>query len=142
MTKKTIITIISCQTCHSAKIFMTLANIFNNLFSFFFTAMDPLFWVAHGAMERTFQKAVLAGLFTDMIYDTNNHCSGHNYNSTKYWLKGFYFPNETISAELLTNEELTIMLDPSTAEYPYVTNFIYDTASFDWCDGSDAWFEV
>ena len=31
-------------------------------------AMDPLFWVAHGAVDRLFQRVMFAEVFTDNIY--------------------------------------------------------------------------
>jgi hypothetical protein len=63
-------------------------------------AADPLFWVAHGAVERLFQRI----MFEDVLSDTNyatigpTGCSGHDGNSTKAWLKGFYFEDATIEA--------------------------------------------
>ena len=102
--------------------------------------MDPLFWVAHGAMERTFQKSVFSGIFSDMSYTKSGHCSGHSATDSKYWLTGLYFTNETINVEELTNAELTAILDPSSVQYRDLVNFVYDTASYSWCEGSDAWF--
>jgi hypothetical protein len=41
-------------------------------------AMDPLFWVAHGAVERLLQKVVFENFTSDLVYDsTTAHCSGH-----------------------------------------------------------------
>ena len=31
-------------------------------------AMDPLFWVVHGAVERIFQRVMLEGVFTGRIW--------------------------------------------------------------------------
>lgn len=106
----------------------------------FSVAMDPLFWVAHGAMEKTFQKSVFEGLFSDMKFNSVDHCSGHSAAFPKLWLKGFYFADENIAVETLNNDELTVILDPTSEDYPNLINFVYDTASFDWCDNSDAWF--
>jgi hypothetical protein len=105
------------------------------------SALDPLFWVAHGSMERMFQKAVFAGIFTDMEYTSSDHCSGHDSSIGKYWLNGFYFANETISAIDLSNSELTAILDPTSHKYRDLINFVYDTSSYSWCENSDAWFE-
>ena len=91
-------------------------------------------------MERTFQKSVFAGLFSDMTYDAYDKCSGHDYSTAKSWLDGYYFIDETIKPQTLSNELLTAVLNPTSDEYRNYVNFVYDTASFDWCDGSDAWF--
>ena len=42
--------------------------------------MDPLFWVAHGAIERLYQRVVFEGTLSDNVYATpmrNAGCSGH-----------------------------------------------------------------
>ena len=31
-------------------------------------AMDPLFWVAHGSVDRLFQRVMFADVFTDNLY--------------------------------------------------------------------------
>jgi hypothetical protein len=102
--------------------------------------MDPLFWVAHGAVERTFQKAVFADIFSDMIYSNAGHCSGHTSDSTKAWLKGYYFHDENVLAELLTNAQLTAILVPTSDQYRELVNFVYDTGTYEWCDESGSWF--
>ena len=116
------------------------STLFTILFFIFVTALDPLFWVAHGAMERTFQKSVFSGIFTDMIFKSSDKCSGHDSSVIKFWLKGFYFIDESISAESLSNEELTEILDPTSDQYKDLINFVYDTSSFGWCADSDSWF--
>ena len=93
-------------------------------------------------MERIFQKAIFSGMFSDTEYTTAGHCSGHNANKAKSWLEGFYFSDETVEAEKLTNAELTRILNPTTNEYRDMINFVYDTASFDWCVDAGTWFEV
>ena len=103
--------------------------------------MDPLFWVAHGAMERTFQKSVYEGIFSDMDFTKISHCSGHNFDSTKDWLNGFYFSDENIIASELTNAQLTAALSPTSDEYRDLINFIYDIGDYSWCTDSDTWFE-
>ena len=120
-----------------------LTVVFVTIYYYYFIvlALDPLFWVAHGAMERMFQKAVFAGIFTDMDYTSSDHCSGHDSEIGKYWLKGFYFANETIAAIDLTNSELTAILDPTSHKYRDLINFVYDTSSYSWCAAADSWFE-
>jgi hypothetical protein len=40
-------------------------------------AQDPLFWVAHGAIERLVQRAIFSGITKDTEFSsTNQHCSG------------------------------------------------------------------
>ena len=102
--------------------------------------MDPLFWVAHGAMERVFQKSVFEGIFSDMKFDTTSRCSGHDFASPKGWLEGFYFSDESVEASHKTNAELTAFLDPTTDEYRDLINFVYDTNSYSWCADSETWF--
>jgi hypothetical protein len=41
-------------------------------------AQDPLFWVAHGAVERLMQMVIFSGITTDTTYDVeDSNCSGH-----------------------------------------------------------------
>jgi hypothetical protein len=96
--------------------------------------------VAHGAVERIFQKSMLSDVCSDSEYTTSNNCSGHGAQGTKGWLKGFFLVNETINAAQLTNAQLTNILDPTSDEYRDLINFVYDTASFEWCADSVEWF--
>lgn len=107
----------------------------------FRAALDPLFWVAHGAVERVFQKAMFSDIFSDTILESCNHCSGHNASSPKAWLEGYYFADESVVPETLSNAELTNILNPTTNEYRDLINFVYDSSSFDYCASSDAWFQ-
>ena len=91
-------------------------------------------------MERVFQKSVFGGIFTDMEYNTPDKCGGHDYAVAKDWLTGFYLTDETIKVQKLTNEQLTAILDPTSDSYRDLISFVYDTKSFDWCGGSEAWF--
>lgn len=105
-------------------------------------ALDPLFWVAHGAVERLMQKAVFENAFTDVTYSSDDqHCSGHMNQGTKYWLSGFYFSDESIAAESLTNVEIANILNPVTEQYRDLVNFVYDTDDYDYCSGSETWFD-
>ena len=108
-------------------------------------AQDPLFWVAHGSVERLFQRAVFENMFTDMIYNDGyvfpSYCSGHAGDATKSWLKGFYFVDESIAAETLTNAQLTAYLVPDSDEYRDLINFVYDSGDFSsFCADSNSWF--
>jgi hypothetical protein len=41
-------------------------------------ALDPLFWVAHGAVERLMQKVIFENATSDATYDASSaFCSGH-----------------------------------------------------------------
>ena len=102
--------------------------------------MDPLFWVAHGAMERTFQKTVLTEMMSDMNYTRTGACSGHSATSTKAWLDGFYFSDESIDTAALTNSQLTAILDPTSDLHRNLLDYVYDTASYSWCKDSNSWF--
>ncbi len=104
-------------------------------------AQDPLFWVAHGAVERLLQKVVFAGVLTDTDYDApDERCSGHKEESGKYWLTGFNFLNKSLVSESLSNVDLTAILNPSSELYRDNVNFVYDTSSFSWCEDADSWF--
>lgn len=98
---------------------------------------DPLFWAVHGSVERIMQLVYTEGLASDYIYDyltpTNQDCSGHRADSTKFWLKGYYFMDETVDSSSLTNAELQNVLDPRSDEYGLYIPYIYDTKSFDYC---------
>lgn len=58
----------------------------------------------------------------------------------KYWLKGFYFADESVNTTSQTNAQLTMILDPTSDQYRDLINFVYDTATFEWCDGNENWF--
>jgi hypothetical protein len=102
-------------------------------------ATDPLFWVAHGAVERLFQRSVFANVMTDTIYpiQENARCSGHNAESPKSWLKGLKLMDESVNVEKLTNIELSDILNPTSDAHKDYINFVYDSSSFPWCSGID-----
>jgi hypothetical protein len=114
------------------------------LLSFKNAALDPLFWMVHGSVERLFQKSVFSDIFTDMDYPMKEAdglpCSGDNSTSLKFWLNGFYFVDESIRADNLTNAELTNILVPTSDEYRDLINFVYDTGDYSYCSDSDSWF--
>lgn len=106
-------------------------------------ALDPLFWVAHGAVERIMQKAIFSNVLTDSAYSSSDeHCSGHMNTGTKSWLEGFYFTDESVVVEELTNVEIGNILNPVTDEYRDYVNFVYDLADYDYCEGSESWFTL
>jgi hypothetical protein len=107
-------------------------------------ANDPMFWVAHGAIERLFQRVIFSGILADKVYSNpkRNQCSGHNTDSTKKWLSGFYLEDESIDVSALTNAELAEILDPTTDHYRDLINFVYEDSTWDWCDGSESWFSA
>lgn len=106
-------------------------------------ALDPLFWVAHGAVERIMQKAIFSDVLTDTAYvSSDEHCSGHMNTGTKSWLKGFFFTDETVVVEELTNVEIGNILNPVTDEYRDYVNFVYDRSDYDYCEGSETWFNL
>jgi len=107
-------------------------------------ATDPLFWVAHGAIERLFQRAVFSNILSDKEYGVGNGrmdtCSGHTVTGTKAWLKGFYFDGASEDASKLTNVDLTEILDPSSEKYRDNINYVYDDSTWSFCEGSELWF--
>lgn len=66
------------------------------------SALDPLFWAAHGAVERMYQRAMFEGVVADKEYrttgDPGSECQGHNASLPLYWLKGFEFEDRSVLA--------------------------------------------
>ena len=54
-----------------------------------------------------------------------------SFQGTKYWLTGFFFSDETVAVEQLTNEELSQVLTPTTELYRDYVNFVYDSEGID-----------
>ena len=105
--------------------------------------LDPLFWVAHGAVERLYQKSIFSNIFSDMTYERayDFPCSGHDKDATKSWLEGYEFIDKTVQSNTLTNEQLTMILNPTSDEYRDLVSYLYDTDRFDWCPGAEeTWF--
>jgi hypothetical protein len=107
-------------------------------------ATDPLFWVAHGAVERLFQRVVFENVLTDKTYvnPKRNQCSGHVETGTKKWLKGYYLEDPTVDVTALTNAELVEILDPTSDKFRDLMDFVYEDADWSWCEGFDSWFDV
>jgi hypothetical protein len=99
--------------------------------------------VAHGAVERLFQRVVFDGVLTNTNYvsSVRGTCSGHDAAGTKSWLKGLLFDDETIDPSLLTNTELSEMLNPLHDHFRDWANFVYEDADWPWCEGFDAWLD-
>ena len=108
-------------------------------------ATDPLFWVAHGAIERLFQRIVFENILSSKEYGLYNgrsdQCSGHSLTGKKAWLQGFYFDGAGTDASQYTNVELTEILDPTTEKYRDYINYVYDDSQWSFCDGSESWFD-
>jgi hypothetical protein len=63
--------------CEVAKIFVQRAG-FDGEMAGSGAAMDPLFWVAHGAVERLLQKVIFQNNTRDLVYNADGaHCTGH-----------------------------------------------------------------
>jgi hypothetical protein len=108
-------------------------------------AMDPLFWVVHGAVERVFQRVMLEGVLSDTSFTNSKRggtCSGHLANGVKKWLTGFYFEDTTVDAAALTNAELADILDPRGDQFRDLSNSVYATGDYPWCDGFDQWLKL
>ena len=109
-------------------------------------AHDPLFWVAHGAVERLYQRVVFEGILADKEYRQSEvdkvTCSGHTADGTKAWLKGYQFEDPSVDPTALTNAELADVLDPTGDKYRDYLNFVYDDSTWSWCDGFDGLFET
>ena len=99
------------------------------LFYPYLTPFRPLqvFWVSHGAIEKLYQRVLFAGLLADTAYTTANTCSGHNPAGTKAWLQGYYFADPSVDTTVLTNAELTGLLDPRLESYARLVPYVYDS---------------
>ena len=106
-------------------------------------AQDPLFWVAHGAVERLFQRVVFEGALTNLNYvsSVRGGCSGHDAAGTKTWMKGLRFEDPSLDTSLLTNSELAEMLNPLHDHFRDWASFVYEDADWPWCDGFDGWLD-
>ena len=106
------------------------------------SAVDPLFWVGNGAVERLYQQVLFSGALKDTTYvnSKRNECSGHTADGKKAWLKGLYFQDESVDPSTLTNTQLAGILDPTSDKYRDYLNYVYDDASWSWCSGFDDWF--
>ena len=107
-------------------------------------AHDPLFWVAHGAVERLFQRVVFDKVLTNLNYvsSVRGTCSGHDANGKKTWLKGLKFDDLSIDPSDLTNTELSAMLDPNSDHFRDWANFVYEDSDWPWCEGFDTWLDA
>lgn len=104
-------------------------------------ALDPIFWVLHGAVERLFQRILFEGVLTDEQYDYVSDCSGHSFNGTKAWLGGFFFQDRSVDAAQVTNREFAKILDPRSEQYPELVNFVYESRDWEWCEDFDSYFD-
>ena len=105
-------------------------------------AMDPLFWVVHGAVDRLFQRVSFSGVLTDKVYHTSKRsvgCSGHETTGTKRWLKGLFLEDSSIDLSMLTNQQLAEILDPSTDAFRDLQNSVYADSLYPWCEGFEEW---
>jgi hypothetical protein len=92
------------------------------------SAIDPIFWVSHGAVEKMFQKIVIAELLTDLDYSTPSDCSGHSPTGKKAWLEGYKLGNADFDPSELTNVELVDLLNPSSTRYANFVPYVYDSS--------------
>ena len=108
-------------------------------------AQDPLFWVAHGAVERLYQRVMFANVVLDKVYKSQGRggkCSGHDTDGVKLWLKGFYLQDITIDTSILTNTELINILDPTSDNYGKLVDTVYEDSTWPWCSGFDSWLTL
>jgi len=105
-------------------------------------ATDPLFWVAHGSVERLMQHIMLNDGPSDKIYNnTKLDCSGHNNDGTKAWLSGFTFSDLSVAPEEVTNTDLITFLDPTGSDMHMKLNYVYDSNDYSFCSNSNVWFD-
>lgn len=110
-------------------------------------AVDPLFWVAHGAVEKLFQRVTFESLLTDSNYprgsdlEYSNLCSGHRIDGKKFWLTGYYFEDKTVDASALSNKELFAVLNPTSNQYRDLIPYVYDDSSYSFCEDLEKLFQ-
>jgi hypothetical protein len=80
-------------------------------------------------LERLLQKIVFSGITSDIDYASDDdRCSGSAEDGTKYWLKGYYFMDESVLTHELTNSEINAILDPNSDEFKNYMNYVYDVS--------------
>eukprot|EP01035_Chromulina_nebulosa_P017674 gene17674-23264_t len=96
------------------------------------SAIDPIFWVIHGPVEKLYHKIVFDNLLTDSTYvDEKEYCSGHKADSVKVWSQGFYLEDASVNVHELTNTQLAAIFNPSSIEYGRYINYVYDHSNWD-----------
>jgi hypothetical protein len=118
------------------------------------SAWDPIFWVAHPAMERILQRiqfSALNGVTKSVSYNftsVDDECSGHSSSGKLAWLQGFQLAGSDDSAGIVTdaatlsNAQLTQILDPLGDLYPTMLNYVYDSSGGTGCDELDSLLSV
>ena len=102
-------------------------------------AIDPVFWVLHGGVEKLYQRFIFEGLVGQENRFVNDiaGCPGHSASGKNPWMKGFHFSkwgdSSEIATEHLTNAELVSYLDPTREDFLDKFDFIYVDATYDWC---------
>ena len=105
-------------------------------------ALDPVFWVINGAVDRLYQRVRFANVLSDTLYKTSKRnigCSGHEATGSKKWLKGFMLEDKTIDTSQMNNQQLAEVLDPTTDMFRDLQNSLYDSADYPWCAGLSGW---
>lgn len=118
------------------------------------SATDPFFWVAHGAIERLYQRVIFEDVLSDSIYATDTSsggysCQGHAADSKAFYLTGLELESTNVKGEVLelwnmTNSKLSATLDPTSDRYAEYIPFIYDRSTFEWCGSEEEvaeWFK-
>uniref|UniRef100_A0A7S0XFD2 Tyrosinase copper-binding domain-containing protein n=1 Tax=Chromulina nebulosa TaxID=96789 RepID=A0A7S0XFD2_9STRA len=93
------------------------------------SAIDPIFWVSHGSVEKLYQKLIINDLFLDLQYTaSSSSCSGHAPWGKKDWLNGYKFINTDIEVNEYTNAQLSDVLNPNSILYRDLISYVYDNA--------------
>ncbi len=98
-------------------------------------AIDPLFWIQHGGVQRFWQTLHYEQVFSDYSFSTTNVCSGHSAEGVLGWLDGYYFSNPSIKTANIQQHELMEMLDPTSDAYRDFFNYVYESTNYEWCPG-------
>ena len=108
-------------------------------------AMDPLFWVTHGAVERLYQRVMFEDVLTADTFVNSKRgapCPGHESATFKTWLSGYYLLDTSIDTSTLSNVELAEILDPRGDKYRDLLDSVFDSESYDWCgEEFDSWLQ-
>jgi hypothetical protein len=103
-------------------------------------ALDPLYWVSLGAVEKFTQKVLFEGVLDNATFSSSSTCSGHDASSPKSWLEGYYFANKTVQASALSNTDLAVIVNPTIGgtktyemHYSNLLNYVYDSDTYSTC---------
>lgn len=96
---------------------------------------DPLFFLAHAAVERLYQRYALSGYLKDIDWTSDgwHQCWGHKPGYKMDW-HSYTFDDDSLEpAKNLTNLEVAQILNPASDAYASAVPYIYDNFNWSHC---------